>query len=487
MTKSLRRWALLLLFAAGLPGLSVAAAADGGRLVSPQWLQAALATGDVLLLDASPAPLHAAKHIPGAVGVDVFSYAGREMPPAAMEQRLQRWGVSPGRRIVVMDQGGSYMAPRLFFDLYYPALAAEQPVPARRRHGRLAGRRRRGHHRSHAAPAARQFPRRHVARGGSACGCDEFLVASGDPRRNALVDALEPGYYYGRPKFFDRAGHVPQCHLDAGRGLLQRRQDLQVAGRDPAHGRATWASGPSRPCTPLRRRRRRCRALLRAPFLAGYPKVKLYKESQREWLQDERELPFWTYAQPAAQARACTGCRAGTAACCAPSGWRSSASIDVRAADAYGTGHLPYALNLPAEIFRSHLSQPERLAGLLGAAGVNAAHEAVVVSDGGLNPRAALAFLALEQLGQKRVSVLMDSVDEWGLTGFPLTRQPTTVGPRKSPQDLAVPVASYRVQPRVGVEASGARPTPRSTSPPAPSRPPPLPTASWSTCPTSNC
>ena len=33
-------------------------------------------------------------------------------------------------------------------------------------------------------------------------------------------------------------------------------------------------------------------------FLAGFPKVKLYKESQLGWLSDERELPFWTYDAP---------------------------------------------------------------------------------------------------------------------------------------------------------------------------------------------
>jgi len=42
-----------------------------------------------------------------------------------------------------------------------------------------------------------------------------------------------------------------------------------------------------------------------------------------------------------------------------------------------------------------------------------------------------------------------------GLAGFPLTKEPTTVGPRKSPQDLAVPLASYHAQPWMGAEASG--------------------------------
>jgi 3-mercaptopyruvate sulfurtransferase SseA len=33
-------------------------------------------------------------------------------------------------------------------------------------------------------------------------------------------------------------------------------------------------------------------------FIAGYPTVRLYVESQLEWLQDDRGLPFWRTARP---------------------------------------------------------------------------------------------------------------------------------------------------------------------------------------------
>jgi len=117
--------------------------------------------------------------------------------------------------------------------------------------------------------------------------------------------------------------------------------------------------------------------------------------------------------------------------------------VDVRAADAYKQNHLPYALNVPADVFRENLRDPPKLAALLGPAGVDASHEAVIVSDGGLTPNAALAFLALERLGQKKVSVLMESMDDWGLKGYSLTKEPTIVGAPKTPQDHAVPPASY--------------------------------------------
>ena len=88
-------------------------------------------------------------------------------------------------------------------------------------------------------------------------------------------------------------------------------------------------------------------------------------------------------------------------------------------------GHPPSALNLTAELFKAHWKQPAQLA---------------------------------EQLCQKRVSVLIDSVDDWGLAGFPLTKEPTSVGSRQSPQDLTVPLVSHCAHPRgylLRVEADG--------------------------------
>ena len=117
--------------------------------------------------------------------------------------------------------------------------------------------------------------------------------------------------------------------------------------------------------------------------------------------------------------------------------------VDVRPAAAFAEGHVPFALNIPADVFKSHLGTPDKLPALLGAAGVNPAHEAVVVSGAGLTREAALAFVLLEKLGQKKVSVLIDSMDRWTQLGFKLTNTPTAVGPKKNARDLAIPPSSY--------------------------------------------
>ena len=41
-----------------------------------------------------------------------------------MERRIQSWGVSLAKQIVLYDQGGSYFATSLFFDLYYHGFPA---------------------------------------------------------------------------------------------------------------------------------------------------------------------------------------------------------------------------------------------------------------------------------------------------------------------------------------------------------------------------
>jgi len=54
----------------------------------------------------------------------------------------------------------------------------------------------------------------------------------------------------------------------------------------------------------------------------------------------------------------------------------------------------------------------------------------------GLRPDSALAFLLLEQLGHKKVSLLSDSVDDWGFAGLPLDKAATPASQRKYPATI---------------------------------------------------
>jgi 3-mercaptopyruvate sulfurtransferase SseA len=172
--------------------------------------------------------------------------------------------------------------------------------------------------------------------------------------------------------------------------------------------------------------------------MLDYPRVKLYKESQLEWLRDDRGLPFWTYDAPN-MTREKNWLNGWGNQMIRSFGVSKISVVDVRPAESFKQAHVPFAINVPAEVFKRHLATPAKLAEALGAAGVDVAYEAVIVSEKGLNPDSALAFLLLEKLGQKRVSVFSDSVDDWGFAGFPLNKATDAPDPKKDRRDSSSP------------------------------------------------
>lgn len=433
-----------------LASSATAAAADSvrGNLVDVQWLEKNLANTDLVLLDASPASLFAKKHIPGAVSVDVYTFGASDPTAAEMESRIQSWGISPGKTVVLYDQGATYLATRLFFDLYYHGYPAADLVVL---DGGLAKWQEAGG----TVTQEVRVPERGTFRvtrvqEDARIRLPAFLVASGDPKTHALIEALEPSYHFGEAKFFDRAGHVPNAVMIPGGDFYNAdktfkspeeiRRMLAYQGIRPDQKISTYCGGGIAASVPFFALR----------FIAGYPQVSLYKESQLEWLRDDRGLPLWTYDAPQL-AREMAWLN----------GWGSRmlrmfdvaklSVVDVRPAEAYRQGHVPFAVNVPAETFAKLRDDPAQLAAALGAAGVNPAEEAVIVSDKAVTGNAALVFVILESLGQSKVSVMMGSADEWGFRGFPLAKEPTVVGTKKSPQDLAVPAVVYKASPRSGV------------------------------------
>ncbi len=418
-------------------------------LVDVRWLERHLQDPGVVILDASPAPIYAAKHIPGAIHVDAMTYGGEEVPVAETERLYQSWGVSPGKSIVLYDQGGTFMATRLFFALLYHGFPARDllildggmskwqeaglpvtqdttPVPAKG---------------TFRVKAYNEEVRVRLP---------EFLTASGDPVNNVLLEALGADWHFGEVAPFDRPGHPPYGVLLPSADLFnpdktfkspdELRRMLRYLNIRPEQQIYTYCGGGVAASAPF----------FALKFILDYPRVKLYAESEMGWLSDPRELPYWTYDAPFLMR---------------DSGWmqwmgsrmiRTFLSprvtiLDVRPADAFNQGHVPFALNVPADVFRQHLGNPGKLAEVLGAAGVDAALEAVLVSGAGLTPDSALAFVMLEKLGQKAASVFVDSMDTWAQRGFAVTKDPTAVGPRKSPRDLTIEPKPYAGNVRSGV------------------------------------
>ncbi|TAK46576.1 MAG: hypothetical protein EPO27_07625, partial [Betaproteobacteria bacterium] len=452
MSREMSHWFLALIASLSMVQPALAAEGNRGQLVSVQWLEKNLKRDDLLLIDASPAKLHSAGHIPGAVNVDLFSFGGREVPAAEMQRRFQSWGVADGKKIVLYDQGGTYLATSLFFDLHYYGFPVENlaVLDGGFAKWQAAG----GAVTKEPTPAPKPGTFR-VAKLNEdvRVRLPEFLVASGDPANHALVEALEPAQHFGGAKFFDRAGHIPNAIMMPAadfynadktfKSAEEIRRMLVYLGVRPEQQVYTHCGGGIAASVPF----------FAAKFMLDYPRVKLYKESQLEWLRDDRGLPFWTYDAPNLTREKNW-----------LNGWGNSmmrrfgvarlSVIDVRPAASFKQAHVPYAINVPAEVFRRHLAAPAKLAEVIGAAGVDAADEAVIVSEGGLNADSALAFLLLEKLGQKRVSVLSDSVDDWGFAGFPVNKVADAADPKKAAQSRFIAPTAYPVNLRPGIVIS---------------------------------
>ena len=439
-----------------------AAANAPGALVSADWLKHNLGKADLLVIDASFPPVHKAGHIPGAVNVNIFGFGGREQSPAEMERLMQSWGIGSGKTVVLYDPGATYLATSLFFDLAYNGFPVAQLAVLDGGFAKWIASGGEVTKETTPAPIPGDFrvtQRREEWR----TRLNDMLAASGNPAQHVILDALEPRYYYGASKFFDRAGHLPRAVSLPTADLFnadktfkspqELKRILALLGARPEQQLHSYCGGGIAASVPF----------FAAKFLAGYPHVALYKGSQHEWLRDDRGLPVWTYAEPQLL-RDMTWL----------SGWNDEMMrqfgvarlniVDVRGDTAYGQGHIPFALNLPIESLRDGWQEPQKFAQLLGSAGIDAAYETVVVAEGGLSARAALAFFALHAIGHPRVSILVDSVDDWGLAGHNIVKTPTAVGPKKHPMDPSIPPTRYVAQPHpslfanIGEQPAGAFP-----------------------------
>jgi 3-mercaptopyruvate sulfurtransferase SseA len=399
---TLVRSCFLLTVAAGLLLAQPVMAAEDieGHLVSAKWLEKNLKNPDVLVLDASSAQSYAAKHIPGATSVDLLSWYGlREIPTAEMENLFRTWGVSSGKKIVMYDQGGTFLATRLFYSLAYYGFPAKGLFIL---DGVSSSGRRRLPVTTDVAPVPRRgaFTIQKINED-VRVRLPEFLTASGDPDNNVLLEALGAEWHFGQVAPFGRAGHVPHGVLLPSADFFnpdktfkspdEIRRMLAYLGIRPEQGIYSYCGGGMAASVPF----------FALKYVVNYPKVKLYQESELGWMADERELPYWTYDAPFLM-RETKWLQFWGGQIIRTYGGARVSIVDVRPADAYDQGHVPFALNIPADVFRSHIDDPDKLAGILGPAGVSASGEAVVISGAGLTKA---AWLSSCWAGTSRVSV----------------------------------------------------------------------------------
>jgi thiosulfate/3-mercaptopyruvate sulfurtransferase len=405
-----------------------------GNLVNTEWLQKNLADGDLILLDASPNKMYAEKHITGAVNVNAYALGVMETPVAVMEQLIQALGISPGKTVVIYDQGGAILATRVFFSLYYHGYPAENLYIL---DGGLSKWTEKGFAVTGDVPAP--LPkgtftvneRNEEAR----VMLDEFLTSSGDLKNNVLLEALGADWHFGKNNFFDRSGHIPNAVMLPSEDFFngdktfkspeEIKKMLDYYGIHSGQKVLTHCGGGVSASVPF----------FVLKFMMNYPKVKLYMESQMGWLSDERGLPMWTYDSPLLM-RETRWLQTWGGKMLRMYGIAQVSIVDIRTEAEYNNVHLPFSVNIPAEVFRNNINSTDKLAEILGKAGVDIKHEAVIVSGAGLTKETAIVFATLEKLGQKKVSIFMDTFEKAGELGFAPVTDSSAFKPVKYPLNL---------------------------------------------------
>jgi thiosulfate/3-mercaptopyruvate sulfurtransferase len=111
--------------------------------------------------------------------------------------------------------------------------------------------------------------------------------------------------------------------------------------------------------------------------------------------------------------------------------------IDVRPKKDYDAGHIPRALNIPADSVNdpdAHVEgarlSDEKLAALFGSNGIGKGTQVVLYDDkGGFH--AARLFWMLEYLGHRKAGILNGGIQKWTAEGYGLRREQSRVQPAK--------------------------------------------------------
>lgn len=400
---------------------AMAAGAITDALISAPALVQQLGRPGLRVIDTRSPAAFRRQHIPGAVRSELFTLGPVDTPQAVIQAALRRWGVAEGDRLVLVDEGGSWEASRLYWDLLQAGLPAQavQILDGGMAGWLAAGGRvhteaRTDAHAQVPPPAVAGSVRLGAPRPELQVQLPEFLAATADPSRYVMLEALDPAYYYGGAAFFSRGGHVPHATLMPSgdffnadktfKSPAELRRMLVHLGVRPEQEVLTYCGGGGAAAVPF--------FALKA--LLGHERVRMFTASQFGWLQDPRELPVWTYAQPALL-RDTDWLKGWANPMLQRVGRVKTEVVDLRPADAFERGHVPLAKNLPIAQWlaqaQRHRHDAPALAQWLQAAGVAPDARVALVSEGGLTEDAALAFVLLEQAGHPQPSVWLDNLD----------------------------------------------------------------------------
>lgn len=444
-----------------------AALASAPPLVSVDWLKANRDKPTIVLIDASPTFSYLDGHIPGAIsasfsedqavslgtpvsyggGVDFFTDLDspvpfQDLPQAEMQKLFRSWGIDQDSHVVLYDAGAHMHAVRLFFSLKYWGIDNVSVLDGGISTWKEAG-----------LPVTTEIatPQKagNITLGGKPADIlattEDVLNASADTGRYTIVNALGAlaNNHTGKDPFYAGRGHIP--HATYIPWPLMYNADKTFKSREDMRALLEHFN-----ITPDKMTYTHCGggisgsvAFFSIKYVAGYPEVKHYRNSLIEWERDIRGLPMWTYDEPYrlrdnAWVNLWAGRRNRTL------GTVHTDLIDIRTPGEYAAGHPPFAVNIPFANFAANIKTPDNLAKLLGPAGVNKRHEAVLFGKG-VSKDSILAMWMLEYMGQGNVSIAVSDMAGWQESGGKAEKTPTVVREREVRFDLALQPTNYAV------------------------------------------
>ena len=455
----LGRMALVVLGAALNLGVSSAARAatdsSSNRLVTTAWLAEHRADANLVIIDARPTAEYVAGHIPNAVSAsfaqDLASSNGHDVSYGGgfdlladnkgaiafqdgsrkdIEAALRKLGMRADSQVILYDAGAHFHASRLFLTLESHGLENVRVLD-----GGFMKWRAEGHDQTAEVPQPTagdvilSAPHKELV-----ADTDDVLQALGN-RSSRVITSLGPDWHYGLHLAYSRPGHIPHATLvpmiyffnpdGTWRSKAQLAALLEVSGIGPDEPLITYCGGsPLSACS-----------YFTFKHVLGRANVRMYEGALLAWLADPRDLAVHTYQYPEMLRDSdwiqwWAGERIQRLLMDPP-----AVVVDVRAADAYAEGHIPWSVNIPMdEVAGKSVADWARA---LGAHGVGNTTE-VVLCDAGLTPKVAAGFWLLEYMGHAKVSLCADGIAGWD-TRYGLTKKDTLITAPTHPRfDVAI-------------------------------------------------
>ena len=448
----------------------------GTRLVETEWLNERLEDSKLVIVDARPTAGYLEGHIPGAVSASFgeeeatsrgynVSYGGgldffldvdnpipfQDGPPEQLQEAVRGFGINQDDTVVVYDQGAQIHAGRFFWTLTSHGFTDIYIL-----NGGLSKWEADGYATTQDVPT--------VAEGDFvAADPDPSWVATNDDVFDALTDdnvvlvsGLTPAWHYASYVAYTIPGHIPGTKLVPlanffnSDGTWKSPEDAQttlgLVGVTPDKTVITYCGGgPLSACLYFTFR-----------YVLDYPDVRNYATSYIDWITDSRNLSVNSYddvsrLRDTAWLRWWVGERIQTLVPVSP-----ALAVDVRSAEDYAAGHIPWSVNIPMDDSEGVASTTTTAwAETLGGHGVSNDLEVVIV-DETVTPQMTLLYWLLEYLGHEQVSIAYEGLEGWEAAGHPISTEDTVIADPITPIDVAIHPTSYTVVVRPEVRLTDA-------------------------------